>query len=137
VEVVTVLQRYTGAGPQTAVPVRARRLLWLIVLLDVMVAAWMSAAGDWLDHYSRVTSVVTLGGHHVVVLWLALTGFAVLAALAPLTAGFAVANGIQRAGVAIAGVVSAVALAGVLSVAALIVVVVLLASFVARAFFRA
>jgi hypothetical protein len=129
-----MLQRLPRGGPQTAVPVRARRLLWLMVLLDVMVAAWMTAAGEWLDHFSPVTSVVTLGGHHVVVLWLALVGFAMLAVLAPLTAGFAEANGIQRAGVAIAGVVSAVALAGVLSVAALVVVLALLVSLIGRAF---
>jgi hypothetical protein len=134
VEVVTVLQRNTGAGPQTAVPVRTRRLLWSIVLLDVMIAAWMTAAGDWLDRHSPVTSVITLGGHHVVVLWLALIGFAVLAVLAPLTTGFATANGIQRAAIAIAGIASAVALAGLLSVAALVVVLALLVSFIKRAF---
>ncbi|WP_156993251.1 hypothetical protein [Pseudonocardia acaciae] len=120
-----MLQRRPGKQARKRAPIRARRLLWVIVLLDVMVAAWMTVAGEWLDR-SPLTSVATLGGHHVVVLALALTGFAVLAVLAPLTAGFTTANGSQRAGIAVAGVASAVALAGVLSVAALVVVLALL-----------
>jgi hypothetical protein len=82
VEVVTMLQRRTAADAQVSVPGRARRLLWAMTTLNVMAASWMIAAGDWLDHQSRVSAVVTLGGHHLVVLWLAVGAFAILAVLA-------------------------------------------------------
>ena len=101
-----------------------------------MAAAWMIAAGDWLDHANRVTSVITLGGHHLVVLWLALLGFGILATLAPLTGGFAELNRVQVVALSVAGVVSVVALAGVVSVAALVVGVALLTALVGRALIR-
>ena len=72
------------AGPMEG---RYQLVLWALVALDVMVAAWMLAGGEWLD--SRM-SVVTLGGHHLVVLWLAVSGFALLAGMALLTGGFTV-----------------------------------------------
>ena len=74
------------AGP---IPGRYQLVLWVLVALDVMVVAWMLAAGEWLD---RTMPVVTLGGHHLVVLWLAVSGFALLAGMALLTGGFAVAR---------------------------------------------
>jgi hypothetical protein len=49
------------------------------------------STGDRLDRTSRVTAVVTLGGHHVLVLWLGVVAFAMLATLAVLTSGFMVA----------------------------------------------
>ena len=36
----------------------------------------MIAVGTWLDHTSRLTKVITLGGNHVLVLIMALVGFA-------------------------------------------------------------
>jgi hypothetical protein len=95
----------------------------------------MISAGDSLDEQSRVTAVITLGGHHLVVLGLAVLAFAILAVLAPTTAGFAVASRPQLAALAVAGVVSTVALAGILSVAALVVSVVLLLAILLRAVF--
>ncbi|MHA6621406.1 hypothetical protein [Pseudonocardia sp. DLS-67] len=121
---------------QVPLPIRARRLLWVVATLDVMAASWMIAAGDWLDRYSRVTSVVTLGGHHVVVLGLALAGFAILAVLAPLTNGFAMANGVHLVALSIAGVASVAAFAGMLSVAALVAGVAGLISVIGRALIR-
>ena len=121
---------------QIALPDRVRRLPWMLAALDVMAAAWMIAAGDWLDQTSRVTSVVTLGGHHLVVLWLAVLGFAILAVLAPLTGGFAELNRIQVVALSVAGVVSVVAVAGVASVAALVVGSVLLVALLGRALLR-
>jgi hypothetical protein len=80
-----------------------------------------------------VTAVVTLGGHHLVVLGSAGFAFAILAVLAPMTAGFSVATGPQLAMLAIAGVASTVAFAGVLSVVVLVVGVALLVALVGRA----
>ena len=74
------------------VPSRYQLLLWALMLSDVMVVAWMLSAGDWLDQASPVTEVVTLGGHHLLVLWLAVAGFALLGGVALLTGGFAVAS---------------------------------------------
>jgi hypothetical protein len=112
---------------------RARRLLWALATLDVMAAAWMISAGDWLDHQSRVAAAVTLGGHHLVVLWLAVAGFLILAVVAPMSGGFAVVSGVQLAALSVAGVASVVALAGILSVVGLVVGAVLLVAVVARA----
>jgi hypothetical protein len=117
----------------TGLSYRARRLLWALATLDVMAAAWMISAGDWLDHQSRVTAAVTLGGHHLVVLWLAVAGFLILAVVAPMSGGFAVVSGVQLAALSVAGVASVVALAGILSVVGLVVGAVLLVVVVARA----
>lgn len=124
--------------PDTPVPLPrgARRLFWAGTAANVAAASWMAAAGDWLDHQSRISAVVTLGGHHLVLLWLAVIGFGLLAILAPVTGGFVAANRLQLAGLSVAGIVSVVALAGVLSVAALVVGVVLLAAVAGRAFIR-
>ena len=116
-----------------SLPPGGRRTLWVLMALNVMAAAWMLAAGDRLDRYSAVTAVVTLGGHHLVVLGSAGFAFAILAVLAPMTAGFSVATGPQLAMLAIAGVASTVAFAGVLSVVVLVVGVALLVALVGRA----
>ena len=115
---------------------QAQGRLWGLAGGDVMAASWMIAAGDWLDRTNRVTSVITLGGHHLVVLWLAVLGFAILAVLAPLTGGFAELNRVQVVALSVAGVVSVVALAGVVSVAALVVGLALLTALVGRALIR-
>jgi hypothetical protein len=132
----TVLQRYTEPDTQVTLSPRARGLLWAIAALNVMAASWMVTAGDWMDHQSRVSAVITLGGHHVVVLWLAVLGFGILAVLAPMTGGFAMVNRAELVALSLAGVVSVVALAGVLSVAILAVGVVLLVGVIGRAFVR-
>jgi hypothetical protein len=134
VEVVTVLQQ--KPDNRLVLPHRARGRLWILAGFDVMAAAWMIAAGDWLDRTNRVTSVITLGGHHLLVLWLAVLGFGILAVLAPTTGGFAVLNRVQVVALAVAGVVSVVALAGVVSVAALVVGLALLTALVGRALIR-
>jgi hypothetical protein len=131
-----VFERAPGAGTRLELPDRARRLPWLLAGVDVMAASWMHAAGDWLDRTNRVTSVITLGGHHLVVLWLAVLGFAILAVLAPLTGGFAQLNRIQLVALSVAGVVSVVAVAGIVSVAALVVGLALLTALVGRALIR-
>ena len=80
--------------------------------------------------------MITLGGHHVVVLWLAVLGFVILAVLAPLTGGFAELNRIHLVVLSVAGIVSVVALAGVVSVAALVAGVAFLIALVGRAVIR-
>jgi hypothetical protein len=134
VAVVTMLQQKPDTG--VSLPDRARRLPWALAGLDVMATAWMISAGDWLDSQSRVTAVITLGGHHLVVLWLAVLGFGILAVLAPLTGGFAELNRLQLVALSIAGVTSVVAVAGVASVAALVVGTVLLIALLGRALLR-
>jgi hypothetical protein len=116
------------AGPISG---RYQLVLWALVALDVMVVAWMLAAGEWLD--SRM-SVVTLGGHHLVVMWLAVSGFALLAGMALLTGGFAVARRWHLLVVVLSALVSVVALAGVLSVLLLVVLAVFLLALLGAAF---
>jgi Na+-transporting NADH:ubiquinone oxidoreductase subunit NqrE len=101
-------------------PSNVRRLLWGAIALDVMAMAWMLSAGDWLDTSSRVASVVTLGGHHALVLWLAAAGFLMLTVLAVLTRGFVVVTRLEVPFLVLAAVVSVVAASGVLSVAVLL-----------------
>jgi hypothetical protein len=86
-----------------------------------MAVAWMAAAGPWLDETSRVTAVVTLGGHHHLVMLLAGIGFVTLAVLAPITEGFNSAGTLEVALISIACMVSVIALAGILSVVLLVV----------------
>jgi hypothetical protein len=77
-------------GPQptrVALSQRASRRLWVVAVLDMTAVAWMIAIGNWLDQTSRLTAVITLGGHHLLVLIMALVSFLMLAAAALLTDG--------------------------------------------------
>jgi hypothetical protein len=94
---------------------RTARRLWIVAMLDMVMVAWMIAAGNWFDQTSKLTAVITLGGHHKLVMILALTGFGLLAALALLTDGFTSANRLEVALIIIACVISIVALAAALS----------------------
>lgn len=114
-----------------AVPGRFQLVLWVLAVLDVMVVAWMLSAGDWLD---RSASVVTLGGHHVVVLWLAVAGFVLLGVMALLTGGFTVARRETVPFVVLSALVSVVALGGVLSAVSIVVLAVLLLTLLGAAF---
>jgi hypothetical protein len=118
------------------VPPRTRRGLWVLATVDVMAAVWMITAGEWFSTTSTLTSVITLGGHHWVVLTLAGTGFLLLAAMAPMSGGFVEVDRVQAVLIAVAGAVSAAALAGVASIVGLIVGTVLLASLLGKAFVR-
>lgn len=115
---------------------RAAPWLWSAAVLDMAAVAWMFAAGDWLDHASRVTTVMTLGGHHRLVLVLASVGFVMLTGLAALTRGFTSANRGHVAFIIIAGAVSVVALAGALSVIVLVLTAALVLGFAARPLVR-
>jgi len=81
----------------------------------MVMVAWMITAGNWFDQTSKLTAVIILGGHHKLVMILALTAFGMLAALAPLTDGFTSANRLEVALIIIAWVISIVALAAALS----------------------
>jgi hypothetical protein len=102
-----------------------RCLLWTITVLDVAAVVWMGVYGAWLDTVSALTSVITLGGNHWLVLGLALAGFLVLAGLAPVTEGFGSASRREEVLLGVAGVVSAVAMAGVLALGVLVGLVLL------------
>jgi hypothetical protein len=130
-----VLSELPEAGVGYPLPAGWRRILWAVATFDVMAVAWMLSAGDVLDR-SRLTSVITLGGHHLVVLYLAMVGFAALAGLAALTGGFAVASRQQAIGISVAAAVSVLALAGVLSVVVLVVGSLLLIAVVGRMLLR-
>jgi hypothetical protein len=132
VDVVSAVLQRSPRPPVSPTP-RAKRLLWAVAMLDVMAAVWMGTTGDWLDHQSRVSAVITLGGNHLLVFWLAVVAFAILAVLAPFTGGFATLNRVQLGALAGAGVISVVALAGVISVVGLVVGVVLLVAILGRA----
>lgn len=132
--VVAVFQKAPAEDVESPIPDKGRLLLWSLAILDVMAVAWMLSAGDWLDKSSPVSAVVTLGGHHIVVMCLALVGFAMLAGLALLTKALTVARPVHYPFIAVGALVSVVALGGVLSVAMLIVGVVLLVALVGASF---
>ncbi len=113
------------------VPGRFQLVLWVLAVLDAMVVAWMLSAGGWLD---RTAPVVTLGGHHVVVLWLAVAGFVLLGLMAVLTGGFTVARRELAPFVVLSALVSVVALAGVLSALLIVVLAVLLLTLLGATF---
>lgn len=109
----TVLQKKPSVGLTATLPVWVVVVVWSLVVADLATAAWMLAAGEWLDHASSILAVVTLGGHHVVVLWLAVVGFGTLGLLIVL-AGAERTVGRNHAKFIVAGaLVSTVAVCGV------------------------
>src|SRR5690349_17952431 len=104
-----MLQRIRVCATPTSITPAGRRSLWGLLALDVMAVAWMLGMGDWFDRTSRLTSVVTLGGHHQVVLWLAASAFVGLLVASVLSDGFTAADGLVRGLAAVAGGVSIVA----------------------------
>jgi len=95
----------------------------------------MIAIGNWLDQTSRLTAVITLGGHHLLVLIMALVSFLMLAAAALLTDGFTSANKLGITLITVACMISVIALAGALSLILLLAAGALLLGFVARLMF--
>jgi hypothetical protein len=113
---------------------RTGRHLWILAALDMVTVAWMIAVGSWLDRTSRLTAVVTLGGHHVVVLIMALMGFLMLAGGAVLTNGFRCASKLRLILLTAGCVISVATLAGALSVVLFLMLGTLLLGFLARMF---
>ena len=113
---------------------RNARRLWLLTALDMVAVAWMIALGSWLDQTSALTKVITLGGHHVLVLIMALVGFVMLASGAVVTNGFRSASKLRLILITAGCVISVAALAGALSVLLLLMLGALLLGFLARMF---
>jgi hypothetical protein len=113
---------------------RIARRLWLLAALDMVAVAWMIALGNWLDQTSGLTAVITLGGHHVLVLIMALVGFLMLASGAVLTNGFRSVSKLRLILITAGCVISVAALAGALSVVLLLMLWALLLGFLARMF---
>jgi hypothetical protein len=107
------------SAEETLLPAMTRGLLWTAFVLDVIVVVYMIRMGSWLDTASPLLSMITLGGHHQIVLARALAGLLMLGVLAPLTRGFVRVDRVQRVLLPVAGVLSLAALAGVLSLVAL------------------
>jgi hypothetical protein len=113
---------------------RTARRLWILAALDMVTVAWMIAVGTWLDRTSGLTKVITLGGHHMVVLIMALVGFLMLAGSAVWTNGFRTASKLRLTLITAGCVISVAALAGALSVILLLTLGALLFGFVGRLF---
>jgi hypothetical protein len=113
---------------------RTARRLWLVTALDIAAVAWMIAVGTWLDQTSKLTAVITLGGHHALVLIMALVGFAVLATGAVVTNGFRSANKLGLTLITTGCIISVATLAGALSILLLSMLAALLLGFLARMF---
>jgi hypothetical protein len=113
---------------------RNARRLWMVTALNMVAVAWMIAVGNWLDQTSRLTKVITLGGNHVLVLIMALAGFALLASGAVVTNGFRSANKLGLTLITAGCIVSVATLAGALSVLLLFMLAALLLGFLARMF---
>ena len=95
--------------------------LWWLTLLDAVAVAWMVAAGGWVDQHGGELTVVTLGGHHEVVIGLAVVSFLLLAAVAVTSDGFVALSRIELTVVTVAGLLTIVALAGLLAVVVAVV----------------
>jgi hypothetical protein len=80
----------SGALREVGAHVSARptTIYWFLMVSDLATAIWMYTVGPWLDQTSRFTATGTLGGHHVILLIIALTGFLMLAVLAVGTDNF-------------------------------------------------
>jgi hypothetical protein len=113
---------------------RTARRLWILAALDMVAVAWMIAVGTWLDRTAGLTKVITLGGHHVIVLIMAVAGFLMLAGSAVWTNGFRYASKVRLTLITAGCVISVAALAGALSVLLLLVLAALLLGFVGRLF---
>jgi hypothetical protein len=113
---------------------RNARRLWLVTALNMVTVAWMIAVGSWLDQTSKLTRVITLGGHHVLVLIMALVGFAMLASGAVVTNGFRSASKLGLTLITAGCIISVATLAGAISLLLLCVLAALLLGFLARMF---
>ena len=98
-----------------ATMLRLSTRLWLLMAADLMTVIWMDAVGPWLDKTSALTAVATLGGHHVLVLVIAVVAFGMLATLAIATNGFTVMDRSMTVATNVACVLSIVALTGLIT----------------------
>lgn len=112
-----VLVRPQDPGTVALKEVASRRstMYWFLMVSDLATAIWMYTVGPWLDKTSKFTATGTLGGHHVILLIVAVTGFLMLAALAVLTDNFTHTTRNLAIARNIACIISIVALTGLLA----------------------
>ena len=94
---------------------RPTTIYWFLMVSDLATAIWMYTVGSWLDNTSKFTATGTLGGHHELLLIIALTGFLSLAVLAVLTDNFTQSTPKLALARNIACIISIVALTGLLA----------------------
>lgn len=124
-----MLQR-TPPPAQRPLPPRATRWIWLVAAMNCLNVAWVTAAGAWFDRQDRWLATATWGGHHRLVLGLAVAALAGFGLLVPVTAGFTRATRLQEGIIAVTVFAALVAIGGVMAVAVPVVVVVMLAGLV-------
>ena len=93
-----------------------------LAILDMANAASLLGAGDWIDQTSRLTMIMSWGGHHNLLLIISLTSFVLLATLASLTEAFAAPSDLQFALIVFACMTSIVGLSGAIAIGLLAVV---------------
>jgi hypothetical protein len=126
------LRRPDLPANESALSPLTRGLSWTAVVTNAALVIFMIRLGGWLDTASPLLSMITLGGHHRVVLAVATAALLLLGWLAPTTGGFARADRVQQILLPVAGLLSLVALAGVLSVAGLGLIAVAIAAVLFR-----
>lgn len=99
------------------VPRHGTRWVWLVAAMNCMNVVWMAAAGAWFDHQDRWLSTATWGGHHRLVLGLAVAALVGFGLLAPVTAGFSQATRLQEGIIAVTCFTALLALGGVMALA--------------------
>ncbi|MFK4084002.1 hypothetical protein ACI2LF_07835 [Kribbella sp. NPDC020789] len=90
-------------------------MYWFLMVSDLATAIWMHTVGPWLDHTSKFTATGTLGGHHLLLLIIALTGFLMLAVVAVCTDNFTHTTPRLALLRNLACIISVIALAGMLA----------------------
>jgi hypothetical protein len=115
--VLTMLQRRVTPAIRVRTPSvrRSTSWLWVVMGADLAAVIWLAELGVWLDQTSRLTAIVTLGGHHVLVMVLAGIAFGMLATAAVMTSGFSAMTRSWSLVTTVACVMSVVVLAGALS----------------------
>jgi hypothetical protein len=109
-----------------------RRKLWSLLALDIAAVPWVLVFGSWMDETSKLSQVLTLGGHHKLVMAMAIAGLVMLAGLAVRSDWFTATYLLDRALIIVACVISMAALAGALSAILLLVALALLLGFGTR-----
>ena len=87
----------------------------------------MAAAGAWFDRQDRWLSTATWGGHHRLVLGLAVAALVGFGLLAPVTAGFTRATRLQEGIIAVTCFTALLAIGGVMALAIPVAIGVILA----------
>ena len=103
------------SGGRDQLPRRGVKAIWGVVLLDAMNACWMMLDGDWLDRQPTMISASTWGGHHRLVLGLAVAALVSFGVLAPVTAGFTRATRVEEAAIATTCFAAVLALGGLMA----------------------